>query len=67
MAMITIPATLFSSSRFSRSVCPSPVAVTPRRMKIAEKAAMKSRLGTSTRRQPAPSISPGSRPATAER
>ena len=46
---------------------PSPVAVSPSRMKIAEKLATKSRLGPSTRRQPALSSSAAETPVTAER
>ena len=54
MAMITAPAIFSSVSRWSWSVCPSPVAVSPSRMKMVEKLATKTRLGTSTRRQLAP-------------
>ena len=46
---------------------PMAVALRPRRMKIVEKLAMNSRLGTSTRRQPVPSSSDGVTPITIER
>ena len=45
----------------------APVAVSPTAMKIAEKLATKSRLGTRIRRQPAVSSSPAETPLTAER
>ena len=67
MAMISAAEILVSSSSLSRRKEPRPVAVRPRKMKIAEKLATKSRLGTSTRRQPASSSSAAETPLTAER
>ncbi len=50
------------------SVEPITVALSPSRMKIVEKLAMNSRLGTSTRRAPTPSLrSAGVTPITVER
>ena len=67
MAMISAPEIFVSSSLWSCRIEPRPVAVRPRRMKIAEKLATKSRLGPSTRRQPASSSSSAETPVTAER
>jgi hypothetical protein len=67
IAMIRTAAILFRVSRFSWSVLPSPVAVSPRRMKIAEKLATKRSAGRRTRRHPASSMSSGATPLTAER
>ena len=53
MAMISAPEIFVSSCLWSWRAEPRPVAVRPRRMKIAEKLATKRRLGPSTRRQPA--------------
>ena len=52
---------------FIRTDDPITVALSPRRMKIAEKLAMNSRLGTSTRRTPAVRRSAGVTPMTVER
>ena len=67
IAMITPAAILLSRSLLSWSALPSPVAVSPRMMKIAEKLATKIRLGGRTFLQPASSISPAETPVTAER
>jgi hypothetical protein len=67
MSTISAPEILVSSSLLSCRTEPSPVAVRPSRMKIAEKLATKSRLGPSTRRQLAFSSSFGETPVTAER
>ena len=67
MATISTPATFSRVSRWSWSVWPIPVAVSPRRMKMVEKLATKSRLGTRTRRHSARSSSPTATPLTAER
>ena len=67
MATISAPEILVSSSLWSWRVEPRPVAVSPSRMKIAEKLATKSRLGPSTRRQSASSSSAAETPVTAER
>ena len=67
IATIRAPEILVSSSLWSCRVEPRPVAVSPSRMKIAEKLATKSRLGPSTRRQPASSSSAAETPLTAER
>ena len=56
-----------SRSWCSRSDCPSAVAVSPRRMKTAEKEAMNNRLGPRTLRQLTSSISVIETPVTAER
>ena len=56
-----------SRSWLSRSVSPSAVAVSPRRMKTTENEAMKSRLGPSTLRQSVSSISSMRTPVTTER
>ena len=60
-------ATRSSVTLFWMSAEPIAVAPRPKRMKIAEKLAMKSRLGTSTRRAPAPASSFGETPTTVER
>ena len=65
--MIMPAATFSSTSRLSRSVEPTPVAVSPRTMKMAEKLAMNRRLGPSTRRAGARSSSVGDTPVTADR
>ncbi len=65
--MIIAAAILVSSTSWSWRVEPSPVAVSPRAMKIAEKLATKRRLGPRTRRQLALSSSPAETPVTAER
>ncbi len=67
MAMISAAEILLSRSRLSWSALPRPVAVRPRMMKMAEKLATKMRLGGSTFRQPACSISLAETPVTAER
>jgi len=54
-------------ARFFASSEPIAVALRPSRMKIVEKLAMKSRLGASTRRQPARSNSAGVTPTTVDR
>ena len=67
MATISAPEILVNSSLFSSRAMPSPVAVSPSRMKIAEKLATKRRLGPRTRRQPALSSSAADTPVTADR
>ena len=67
IAMISAAEILVSVCLFSSKKEPRPVAVSPRTMKIAEKLATKSRLGPSTRRQPASSSSAAETPVTAER
>ena len=67
MAMIRTPAILSSVSWFCRSVCVSPTAVRPRRMKITEKLAMNVSEGGTTLRQPAVSRSEAATPVTADR
>jgi hypothetical protein len=52
---------------FSERNEPSPVAVSPRRMKISEKLATKVRAGGTTLRQSASSSSAAETPVTAER
>ena len=59
-AVRSVPMWLFSSE-------PTCVAVSPSRMKISEKLATNSRLGTSTRRVPACLMSAGATPMTVER
>ncbi len=66
--MITTPPTCSSACLCVLSVEPMTVALMPSRMKIDEKLAMNSRLGTSTRRAPTPSCrSAGVTPMTVER
>ena len=65
--MIRAPAILSSVSWFWRSVWVSPTAVSPRRMKITEKLAMKTRAGGTTVRQPPFSRSAAATPVTADR
>ena len=60
------PAMRSSVTLFWISAEPIAVALSPRRMKIAEKLATNSRLGTSTRRAPTVSSSDGFTPATVE-
>ena len=54
--MITTPPICSSVCLWVLSAEPITVALIPSRMKIAEKLAMNSRLGTSTRRAPTPSL-----------
>jgi hypothetical protein len=65
--MISAAATFSSAPRLSCSVEPTPVAVSPSRMKIVEKLAMNSRLGPSTRQTGARSSSVEDTPVTADR
>ena len=66
--MISTPPTCSSVVFVVFSVEPITVALSPSRMKISEKLAMNSRLGTSTRRAPTPSFrSAGVTPITVER
>jgi len=58
---------LVSSGLLSERKEPRPVAVSPSRMKIAEKLPTKIRLGPTTRRQSASSSSAAETPVTAER
>ena len=65
--MMIAAATRSSVALFWISAEPIAVAPRPSRMKIAEKLAMNSRLGTRTRRTPAPCSSFGETPTTVER
>jgi hypothetical protein len=66
--MITTPPACSSSCLWATRLEPITVALSPNRMKIVEKLAMNSRLGTSTRRTPTPSLrSAGVTPITVER
>jgi hypothetical protein len=66
--MISTPPICSSACLCVLSAEPMTVALMPSRMKIAEKLAMNSRLGTRTRRAPTPPfISAGVTPITVER
>ena len=67
-AMMTTPPICSSVCLWVSSADPRAVALKPSRMKIEEKLAMNSRLGTSTRRAPTPSSrSAGVTPMTVDR
>ena len=66
--MITTPPAYSSVCLWSLRLEPMTVALRPSRMKISEKLAMNSRLGTSTRRAPTPPFrSAGVTPMTVDR
>ena len=68
IAIMSAPPTCASVCLWALSVEPIAVALSPSRMKIAEKLAMNSRLGTSTRRTPSrPLRSAGVTPITVDR